>query len=335
MDAVRMEDVSTGLLVVCTRHTSIHARPEEACFMRRQESHAWHLLSFGSTEHRAPLRACCGRGAPGCASTTPSAGQPRRGSGPAVQGRGGGGGGGGQELSTGSLGQLVLPCRPRLDTSILRGTPPPLSEAAQGPSVLHQVHLAKPRCSPTLNAGTPCPSSGTSGTHRKWLMSSLKEMATLVDASGGAGVGAQHHAARRQDDVLHKGDVKPAVALDADRPREVGEADLHRAVGAQVAAAAARAQVPAGHAQFMLPTPTWKAIPCLPSNAPAQVPLLPHMLKHQHNAAAASTQPIRVTSYPIGGPGDSSRDHDPTLPQKLATKSDAMQGSTYQQAQSA
>lgn len=62
---------------------------------------------------------------------------------------------------------------------------------------------------------------------------------------GGAGVGAQHHAAGRQDDVLHEGDVEPAVALDAHRPREVGEADLRRAAGAQVAAAAACAQVPA------------------------------------------------------------------------------------------
>lgn len=56
-----------------------------------------------------------------------SAGQPRRESGPAVQGLGGGGGGGGHDDSTGSLGQLVLPCRPRLDTSSLRAAGSPKS----------------------------------------------------------------------------------------------------------------------------------------------------------------------------------------------------------------
>jgi len=70
-----------------------------------------------------------------------SAGQPRRGSGPAEQGRGAGGGGGGQEVSAGSLGQLVLPWRPRLETS-----------------------------------------------SRKWLVSSLNEMATLVDAPAAPGL---------------------------------------------------------------------------------------------------------------------------------------------------
>ena len=33
MDAVRMDDVSTGLLTVCTQRISVSACPEEACFM--------------------------------------------------------------------------------------------------------------------------------------------------------------------------------------------------------------------------------------------------------------------------------------------------------------
>ena len=47
-------------------------------------------------------------------------GQPRRGSGPSVQGLGSGGGGGGQEEYTVSLGQFRLPFRPRLLTSSLQ-----------------------------------------------------------------------------------------------------------------------------------------------------------------------------------------------------------------------
>ena len=53
-------------------------------------------------------------------------GQPRRGSGPAVQGLGVGGGGGGHEEYRASAGHDRLPFRPRLDTSNLHRPAPDL-----------------------------------------------------------------------------------------------------------------------------------------------------------------------------------------------------------------
>ena len=65
-------------------------------------------------------------------------GQPRRGSGPAVQALGAGGFGGGYEEYTGSWGQVRLPFRPRLETSNLH-----LHESLSSCAVHAAVHATQ------------------------------------------------------------------------------------------------------------------------------------------------------------------------------------------------
>ena len=77
-------------------------------------------------------------------------GQPRRGSGPCVQGLGSGGGGGGHEAYTGSSGQDRLPDSPRLDTSSLRHVRVPLLR--RQPCVLN-AQFSVPALVPMITAG--------------------------------------------------------------------------------------------------------------------------------------------------------------------------------------
>ena len=77
-----------------------------------------------------------------------------------------------------------------------------------------------------------------SAAHLKWLVSSLKESATLAWPLLPL---PPRKPARGQDDVLGEGDVEAAVALDSNRPGVVGERDVCSAV-AQVVPTRVRQQ---------------------------------------------------------------------------------------------